>query len=386
MVDGVSWRILLEDLEQAYKELERGESVRLRAKTSSFQQWAQRLTERAKSAEVEGEAGYWLEERRQAVKPLKVKGAEAANLAGRAEKQIAENLVGEAGRVFKALSEEQTASLLREATATYRARIDELLLGALAEAFRRWRQERLLLVEVEGHGRELDEPVAAEQGAAPTIAEMSEAEAIGEERSAGKESSGELDVTRTVGWFTTLYPLLLEARAGQWPVEVIRRVKQEVRGVPGRGLGYGLLRYLGTEEIAVQLREMPQAEVSFNYLGQVDEAVSEKHMWRAAKEKSGRVRSERAVRRHIISIDSSISAGQLRVAWSFSRNAYSQEQIEALAEAYMKALGEAVEQCRKGAAATVGYTPSDFPDAHLSQQELKRLLSRANLTNKRSSG
>ena len=336
MVDGVSWRILLEDLEQVYGQLERGEEVRLRAKSSSFQQWAERLAERARSVALEAEAEYWLAERRSRVKGLRVKGVGV------------ENLVGGAGRKVSALSAGETERLLREVSTAYRVRLDEVLLGALGETLRRWRGERQVLVDVEGHGREEEESEASE---------------------------AELEVTRTVGWFTTLYPVLLEARAGEWPVAGLKRVKEEVRGVPGRGIGYGLLRYVRGGEVGSRLRELPQAEVSFNYLGQLDEVVSGERRWGAAREGSGRVRSERGRRRHLISVDSSISGGQLRVVWSYSGAAYGAEQIEELAQIYLRVLGEAIEQSQTGTeAGALGYTPSDFPDAHLSQPELDDLI------------
>ena len=159
-------------------------------------------------------------------------------------------------------------------------------------------------------------------------------------------------------------------------MQAMKRIKEQVRAVPGRGMSYGLVRYLGSAAVAARLQEMERAGVSFNYLGQMDETVSEGRLWRAAVESSGRVRSEAARRHHEISVDSMISGGQLRMVWSYNGRAYGSEEMEELAGQYMKRLDEAIEHCLDGDAGKVviGYTPSDFPDTNLSQQELDDLI------------
>ena len=149
---------------------------------------------------------------------------------------------GTAETVVVTLGEEPTRALLQEVPAVYRTQVNDVLLTALAQAYVRWSGQGSLLVDLEGHGRE--------------------------------ELFDDVDLSRTVGWFTTLYPVLLHVPAGSGPGQALQAVKEQLRGVPNRGLGYGLLRYLsGDEELRQRLGELPGAGVCFNYLGQVDRGL-----------------------------------------------------------------------------------------------------------------
>ncbi len=196
-IDGVSWRILLEDLQRGYEQLSRGEEIELGAKTSSYRQWAERLEQYSHSEELKQEVEYW--ERQQP------SGAdeEVEELEGRSQ--------ATARRERRWLSEEQTKELLAEVPAVYHTQINDVLLAVLWEANRRWKGRRSLVVELEGHGREgLFE---------------------------------EVDVSRTVGWFTSIYPVRLEAESEDIG-GALKEIKEQLRGVPNRGIGYGVLRYL----------------------------------------------------------------------------------------------------------------------------------------------
>ncbi|MCP4656105.1 MAG: hypothetical protein GY856_11885 [bacterium] len=219
-VDGVSWRILLEDLESVYRQLERGEPISLPPRTTSFRSWAVALTERAGSPELTEELEFW---RRQAEQDASDLGVDHPG---------GSNTLASARTVSVRLPAEETRALLDDVHRAYRTRINDLLLAALAQAVGRFRGTGTLLLDLEGHGRE---PLA---------------EAV--------------DLSRTVGWFTTLYPVLLECLddAG----EQIKTVKERLRAVPAGGIGYGLLRYLNPET-AERLREQPAASLVFNYLG-----------------------------------------------------------------------------------------------------------------------
>ncbi|MGH9929159.1 MAG: amino acid adenylation domain-containing protein, partial [Pyrinomonadaceae bacterium] len=218
-VDIVSWGIIVEDLSRACEQLSRGEGIKLAAKTTSFKQWAERLAEYGGRAEVEREVGYWLSEQRRGVKRLPV------------DNESGENSEGSAQTLTVEIGEEETRQLLQEVPRAYRTQLSEVLLAALAEAVSRWSGEKAVLVEVEGHGRE-------------------------------ESLVGGVDLTRTVGWFTSIYPVLLEVGGGPGPT--LKRVKEQMRGAPGGGLVYGLLRYLGRAAVIEKLRHLPQSQISFN--------------------------------------------------------------------------------------------------------------------------
>ena len=328
-VDGVSWRILLADLQRACEQLERGEAVSLGEKSSSFKQWAERLEEYAESEAVKAEIEYWMADRRHGVKGLPVDHEEGAN-------SFASSV-----SVSVELSAEETQWLLQEVGEAYGTQIQEVLLTALAEGIRRWSGERRVLVDLEGHGRE--------------------------------EVGGGVDVSRTVGWFTTIYPVLLELAEESDPGSALKRVKEQMRGVPERGIGYGLLRYMSRDEqLRERLREMPSAEIRFNYLGQFDQSIGEESMYSLAPESAGPNRSPRDKRITKLVINGNVIGGRLHVTWTFSENTYNRSTIEKLAQDYIEALRELIEHCRLPEAG--GYTPSDFPEAALSQEELDDLL------------
>jgi amino acid adenylation domain-containing protein/non-ribosomal peptide synthase protein (TIGR01720 family) len=330
-VDGVSWRILLEDLERGYQQAERGEEVRLSEKTSSYQQWAEALERRAQSGEVKAEISYWRRELSAGVGAVPV-DAEGGRRTNREETVR----VVEVG-----MSEEQTRALLQEVPGVYQTQITEVLLAGLSEVLWKWAGERMI-VDVEVHGREESEV-------------------------------GGLEVGRTVGWMTAIYPVVMEESrggVGEW----IRRMKEKVRGVPGRGLGYGMLKYLSEDEgMREEMRGLREGEISFNYLGQFDQVLPETSLFALSKEASGPTRSPLGRRKHLIEINGRVDGGQLRMEWINSENVYQRATIEKIAEAYIQALRAIIAHCQSQQSR--GNQPSDFPRARLSQKELDALIS-----------
>ena len=244
VVDGVSWRILLEDLERGYEQLGAGqEEIDLGAKTTSYQEWARRLKEYGEREEVRGELGYWLEQAGQKDKD-KDKEQAGQGMIGTLPKDYEaageENVVGTQRSVVVRMEEEETRELLQGVPEVYHTQINDVLLAGLGRALGEWSGGERVLVDVEGHGRE--------------------------------EVMEGVDVSRTVGWFTTIYPVVLggEGRAtGAWDVgRGLKETKERLRKVPRRGLGYGVLRYRLGDGGLGSSSETRQAEVRFNYLGQ----------------------------------------------------------------------------------------------------------------------
>jgi amino acid adenylation domain-containing protein/non-ribosomal peptide synthase protein (TIGR01720 family) len=325
IIDGVSWEILLEDLESACLALSSGARPAQPYRTTPFKTWVERSA--AHAARLEPELTHWLALARMAPPALPQDCAAGPDDEARARTVLVE------------LGAEETRILLQERLAELRCRIDEALLTALLWAFSRWTGVAMLLVDVEGHGRE----------------------DIGEE----------LDLTRTIGWFTTLSPVLLDAEGAGSPLEVLRAVKQQLRAMPGRGLGYGLLRYLHADpEVRELLRRLPRAEVSFNYLGQVGVSVAQSRLWGGAAESRGAERSPLQPRAYRLSIDGAVVAGELRLGWTYSESLYERSTIEALGRAFTGALRELIERRD----IIESYTPADFPDLDLTQEGLDRIF------------
>jgi amino acid adenylation domain-containing protein/non-ribosomal peptide synthase protein (TIGR01720 family) len=333
-VDGVSWRVLLEDLATACGQLASGSMVSLPSKTTSYRDWARRLAEQAAGwapAAVAAELDFWQHEG----------GVGAAALP--VDFPGGENRGAGARRVEVELGAEETQALLQEVPAAYRTRIDDVLLTALARTLAG--PGGALRVNLEGHGRE--------------------------EVSGGVEG---VDLSRTVGWFTSLYPVLLET-GGSDLGGALRSVKEHLRSIPARGTGWGLLRYLRPEGKALAGVSGPPPEVSFNYLGQLDAALPAGAPFAAAAEPPGRARSPRATRDHLLDVGAAVSGGRLRVTWLYGEGLHRRSTVAAWAARFLAVLRELIAHCLSRAESRLGgYTPADFPLAELSQSELDRLL------------
>jgi len=324
-VDGVSWRILLEDLETAYRQLSRGEAITLPPKTTSFKQWAERLVAHARSEKVKQELDKWLVKPSQTIPPLPVDHPGGDNTAASTQ------------TMSVASSVEETQALLREVPRAYRTQINDVLLTALAQAFAQWTGQDALLVDLEGHGRE--------------------------------DIFDEINLSRTVGWFTSVFPVRLDLEEAQEPKKALKLVKEQLHRIPHRGINYGVLRYLSE---SAQLWDLPQSEVIFNYLGQLDQVLPESSAFELAPESKGPHQSPRGKRRYLLEINGSIKGGQLQLDWTYSENVHRRSTIERLAQEFVKRLRAIIAHCQSPEAG--GYTPSDFPDVELTQEKLDKAL------------
>jgi non-ribosomal peptide synthase domain TIGR01720 len=331
-VDGVSWRILLDDLQSGYEQLQRRGALELGAKTTSYRNWAERLAQYSRSEELREEVEYWERQQRRAGEGVKK------------EEEEGELSYAAARRESRWLGEEQTEELLQEVPGVYHTQINDVLLAVLWEANRRWKGERSLVVELEGHGRE--------------------------------ELFADVDLSRTVGWFTSIYPVKLEAES-EGIGEALKEIKEQLRSIPKRGIGYGALRYLSQDEEAVRkLSGGARAELSFNYLGQFDQVFKAEGLFRPARESSGP--SQAAENRMISALEVSgmVVGGRLRMEWVYNEEKYLRERIAELANHYMEVLEELMAHCRSEGAG--GYTPSDFPEANLTVDELNHIIAKLN--------
>ncbi|HEX7240019.1 MAG TPA: amino acid adenylation domain-containing protein, partial [Longimicrobiaceae bacterium] len=239
------------------------------------------------------------------------------------------------------LSAEETEALLREVPRAYRTQVDDVLLCGLARALSRWTAARRIRVELEGHGR-------------------------AEERVEGA------DLSRTVGWFTSVYPVVLELPEGGDAGASLKAVKEQLRAVPGKGTGYGLLRWLSGSEAGAELARAPEAEVVFNYLGQFDPTVSAGAFFAFAPESAGAPLDPRTPRGHLLAVSGAVREGCLEIQVGYSGAVHRRATVERLAEGYAAELRELVAHCRGVEAG--GYTPSDFPLAGLDQAGVDALL------------
>ncbi|WP_186762711.1 non-ribosomal peptide synthase/polyketide synthase [Lentzea tibetensis] len=308
VVDGVSWRILLEDIDTAYRNLP------LQPKTTSFRDWSVRLTDHAHNGGFSDELAHWatVTTDHEPALPADDHGA---------------NTIGSMREVVVRLGVEETKALLQDVPAVYRTQVNDVLLSALTRTLSRWSGRDQVLVDLEGHGRE--------------------------------ELFSDVDLSRTVGWFTSMFPVVLDAGAGDWG-SVLKAVKEQLRSVPRRGVGHGALRHLAGTTLSVS-EASPQ--VSFNYLGQFDWSTG--GLFHEVRGGVGGAASPRAPRPHLLDVVGRVERGALELTWYYSPNVHREPTVQSLAQHVVHALREIIAHCAEPGAG--GRTPSDFPLAGLDQ-------------------
>ncbi|KAF1033213.1 MAG: Linear gramicidin synthase subunit D [Pseudomonas sp.] len=326
-VDGVSWRILFDDLQNAYRQASNQQPVRLPARTSSLKNWAERLQQRAQQPASEGELNYWLAQLDTGAADLPCERP-----GGSLQKRHSHTL-------HTHLDARQTRQLLQQAPKAYRTQINDLLLTALARVISRWTGAPHCLIELEGHGRE--------------------------------DLFDDIDLTRTVGWFTSLFPVKLVPAASLG--DSIKQIKEQLRAIPDKGLGYGALRYLGTPQARASLASLPAPRITFNYLGQFDGSfdAAQGALLTPAPEGSGHEQAPDAPLANWLSLSGQVYDEALTLGWQFSREMFDEATIARLADDLKHELLALIEHCCD--TANTGATPSDFPLARISQAQLDRL-------------
>jgi non-ribosomal peptide synthase protein (TIGR01720 family) len=298
VVDGVSWRILFNDLATACEQVLAGNAVRLPARSTSFREWAMRLQQAAADEALLSEATYWTDSARHATGALPVDHVRGENRVDTAESVVVE------------LSEPETRQLLQQVPAVYRTQINDVLLTALALTLSEWTGRPQVLVELEGHGRE--------------------------------EIFDDLDLSRTVGWFTTAAPVLLEVPESRDSLASLRVVKRQLLGMARRGLEYGLLRRWGPPALREQLQAMPAAAISFNYLGQWDNLGqgTGTGVLSPSERSLQACQAVAELRTHLIDVTGLVTGGRLHMEWAFSNQLHRRDTVLNWAERYLGLLKE----------------------------------------------
>lgn len=325
VVDGVSWRILLEDLNTLVSQLSAGSKHQLPGKTISYKQWTDSIRSPEQIAYFRKDLPYWA-----AIGKSEFSLPVKSGNVGR---------VGSEKSIQVSLDSEETSKLLQDISWAYSTKINDLLLTALAMAFHDWIGANDVLISLEGHGRE--------------------------------ELIDGIDISRTVGWFTSIFPVQLSLPDFITPGESIKAIKEQLAGIPNKGVSYGVLKYI-SGDLAEHHIKPP---ISFNYLGQFSEDHSN-NTYRFANEKvvASQHKNERRV--NLIDIVCITIDGQMRFSWTYSDELFTDESISEVANLYVQHLKKIIDHCYYKKVKT--FTPSDFPLLTHSQQELDRLVTNLN--------
>ncbi|MFI2612139.1 amino acid adenylation domain-containing protein [Kitasatospora sp. NPDC018619] len=326
VVDAVSWQVLLTDLETAYAQAAAGRTVDLGERTTSFRDWALRLSEHTAAGGFDGELDHWVATGRRAEAALPVDRPGEATIASAAEVRVT-------------VGEEDTRALLHDVPATYRTQVNDVLLTALGTALADWTGRASVLFDLEGHGRE--------------------------------DLFDDVDTSRTAGWFTSAFPVALTPSGADWG-ERLKQVKEQLRAVPGRGIGYGALRHLSPAGSPAEiLAEAPSAQVCFNYLGQEDEPTADGGLVRGARLGFGTEQAPEETLEYLLDVVAQVRAGRLEISLYHSSAVHDTATVERFGERLVAALRGIVAHCAE--AGTGGATPSDFPLAKVDQTTLDQL-------------
>ncbi|NBI27594.1 non-ribosomal peptide synthetase [Chengkuizengella marina] len=317
VMDGVSWRIILEDIKTLLNNISLKNSLPLPSKTYSLQAWAEMLWE--VKDEFLKEKQYW-------VSILKNEHVVPVDF------HLGEFNYGSSVSLSFNLDVDHTTQLLTIANDTYRTKVMDLLMIALSKAIFDTFNLSDTVIELEGHGRDIDH----------------------------------LDISRTVGWFTSLYPFKL-SKSHTNLSDHIKTMKEQIRNIPNKGLGFGILKYLSQEIIDQQ----EYNRIRFNYLGDFEQSLHN-DFFSLSSEDSGSENSPSNKLTALIDINGFVFNRKLNMRFQYCKNQFKDETIQIFMNLYMNHLKDVIQHCMKTESSQ--YTPSDFETIELSQDELDELL------------
>lgn len=325
VVDGISWRVLLEDLGHLYLNPEEP----LPRKSTSYQEWAEALLEYSQSELLEKQIPYWEEilEANQFA-PVDFIISDGDSRFGEMKDTVTCQI---------ALSEEETETLLTKANESYNTEINDLLLTGLAKTFKSWMHHETMVLRLEGHGRE--------------------------------ELFPNFDLARTVGWFTSVYPVKLSLAGRGDLASQIKGIKEQLRQIPEKGIGYGILKYLTGHNF--KFDESKEVGILFNYLGQFDQDL-QADLFEFAQEDSGADVGIKNYRVSLLELNSMVKQGCLEITAQFSNQRLKEETVKELLSRYVEHLREIIVHCTDDE--NYGFTPSDFDTIEISEDDLDQLF------------
>jgi amino acid adenylation domain-containing protein/non-ribosomal peptide synthase protein (TIGR01720 family) len=326
VIDGVSWRIILQDLFSGYIQALNNEEIKFADKTNSFKDWAEGLAVYANSWELLSEIEYWIKLEVTKIKPLPK------------DKVIKERRSGDNAHIQCELTEEETEKLLKQVNLAYNTEVNDILLTALGLTITEWAGEGSVLVNLEGHGRE--------------------------------EIIKDIDISRTVGWFTSQYPVVLNMSGDRDLAYKIKAVKESLRQIPNKGIGYEILKYMTLSENKGVLQCNLKPEINFNYLGQFDGDVNTE-LFTVSDIPAGKFISPYMENLYKLDINGIVTNGRLTLNITYHKGEYENSTIRTIAENFRENLLSVIDHCV--ALDTTEMTPSDFTFKNITMEGLEDL-------------
>ncbi|HLP47621.1 MAG TPA: condensation domain-containing protein, partial [Candidatus Kapabacteria bacterium] len=328
VIDGISWRILFEDIETLYGQYDRGEKLVLPPKTDSYKRWAEQLTQYANSKNFLKEKSYW----------QKIASGEVPSIPG--DFPIAENLNKDFTGTSFTLNEKETERLLTKANEAFGTEIIDLLLTAFGMAMKKTFDRDRIAITLEGHGRE--------------------------------QILADIDISRTVGWFTAEYPVLFDISYPGEPGRQVKEIKETLRRIPNKGTGFGILKYLTAEANKNEIEFKVNPQIIFNYLGQFDADINQKSFFEIAKESPGNSQGPNGKREYILDVSGMTANKCLVMSISYNKTHFNRETMIELIGKFESELIHLIAFCC--AKENRELTPSDFTYKELPVETVDSLV------------
>jgi amino acid adenylation domain-containing protein/non-ribosomal peptide synthase protein (TIGR01720 family) len=319
LVDGVSWRIILEDVYSLYQQLAEGKGINLPRKTHSYQTWASELEEYAEK--IENEMDYW-------------KTVNQCEFLFKTDFDLGEDTYDNTVTLTQSLTEAQTLGLLTNANIPFTTKPMELILYALVSAIREFTGLSDVAFELESHGRE--------------------------------NINENLDISRTVGWFTGIYPVRLDIGVCEGIGSGIKTIKEQLRTIPNNGIGYGILKYIMNKEIDNNTKYL-----RFNYLGGFDD-VAENDLFELSPEYSGSEYGDKNLMTSLIDINVIVVNKKLNISLTYSINKFEKASMLSFIEKFAGNLNSTISYCLENQSKE--FTPSDFDTVDILQEDIENLF------------
>lgn len=326
VMDAYSWRVIFDDLNMLLLQQAHKKPVQLLPKTTSYKAWASKLNESINSPFVEEQRSLWSKYNGNITTALPLNDHLAAINTVKSTKHIVVNL-----------NTSDSREILEQLPKAYNIKINELLLAALYMTLTRWSSSKEIFVDIEGHGRE--------------------------------DLWMDVDVSRTVGWFTTMMPIRLYVDESDNTEDLLKTIKNLTRNAGAKGIGYGILKYLSDNNEDAELKQAGRSPVLFNYLGQFQMPLED---WEYSDTDIGFLYDPSSPRSHLLEIIGKYANGQFTFNWNYSENLYSDAEITAVADDFLKNLVVLKEYCMT--TTQMGFTASDFPQARINDNDLEKLM------------
>ncbi|MGE5410559.1 MAG: amino acid adenylation domain-containing protein, partial [Clostridiales bacterium] len=333
VVDAVSWRILFDDLQLSLKQYLQGKEIHLPYKTSSYKTWAEKLIDYSRNNEFIDEVKYW-----EGILSKDYPEIPRDN-------KESDNFESSACSLSVSLSKDITTALLSKANDAFRTDINDLLLTALTRSFSNLTGKSRLLINLEAHGRDF--------------------------------AFEDIDVSRTVGWFTNLYPAALDLEGIYETSEAIKTVKEQLRQIPEKGRNFGIIKYLSEDiDLRKTFEDLKEPEIIFNYLGQFNSSSSAQDektsgSFNISSLPKGKESGDENRRQALIDINGGVYNGQLQFEWSYSNKIHNEATIKEASDLFIKELENIAGYCTSAEVGSL--SPSDLKKYNVDEETFKKI-------------